>query len=81
MTQSEIINRFRDRNIPEAEILQAFQLLLWYGVLGIATSTGSERYIYDYDYDKSLLDADLADMKEEVLFIVNPALHIGLTRK
>jgi hypothetical protein len=81
VTQSEIIDRFKSRNIPEKEIPQAFQLLLWYGVLGIATNTGAERYIYDYDYDKALLDADLAQEKDEVLFIVNPALHVGLTRQ
>jgi hypothetical protein len=52
--------------------------MLWYGVLGVANSTGSEHYIYDYDYDMQRLDAEIRSSPDEVLFVANPALHVAL---
>jgi hypothetical protein len=47
--------------------------MLWYGVIGI-TSAGSEKYIYDYDYNMKRLEAEIRNPEEEMLYAINTAM-------
>jgi hypothetical protein len=78
LTKAEVVERFRKFGVEESSLETAFRLMLWYGVVGVANSTGSEHYIYDYDYDIQRLDAEIRNSPDEVLFIANPALHVAL---
>jgi hypothetical protein len=53
-------------------------LMLWYGVLGITTSDGEERFIYTYDYNMKRLEAEIRNVGEDMLYVVNAGLHVGL---
>ena len=74
VTRSELVERFRARNV--ADPIRAFDLMLWYGLLGIAESSGS-RYIYDYDYNLKRLEAGLE--KDDTLYAMNPAIAVALS--
>lgn len=78
LTRSEVIERFRRYGVAEMELENAFRLMLWYGVLGVALGTGAEHFIYDYDYDMQRLEAEIRNFSEEVLYVTNSALHVAL---
>ena len=52
--------------------------MLWYGVLGVAADTNSEHFIYDYDYDMQQLEAEIRSSTDEVVYVINPALHVAM---
>jgi hypothetical protein len=53
-------------------------LMLWYGLVGVATNRGVYKYIYDYQYDMKRLEADLRICKEEAVYVINPSVHVAL---
>ena len=79
LTAEEVYGCFKTGNVPEVEFNNALQLMLWYGVLGVGSKEGHERFIYDYDYDVKRLEAEIRLQRGEVLYIVNPALHVALS--
>jgi hypothetical protein len=78
LTRAEVIERFRKFNVAEKDLDTAFRLMLWYGVLGVAAGTGAEHFIYDYDYDIQRLEAEIRSNPDEVLYVTNLALHVGM---
>jgi len=78
ITRSEALERFKDAGISDSEAERAFYLLLWYGVLGVAEKDGSEKYIYDYEYNMKRLEAEVRHNGEDALFVTNPAIHEAL---
>jgi hypothetical protein len=78
VTRLEVIERFRKVGIKEKDLNKAFELMLWYGVLGVATGEGGAHFIYDYDYDLRRLDAEIKTYSEEPLYVVNSAFHVAL---
>jgi hypothetical protein len=78
LTRDEVLERFRKGGVKDRDLDTAFRLMLWYGVLGVITSVGAERFIYDYDYDFQRLKAEIQEDPADVLFIANAALHVGL---
>ncbi|MDP3855099.1 P-loop ATPase, Sll1717 family [Phenylobacterium sp.] len=79
VSKSDVLERFRRSGIPNDELDEAFRLMLWYGVIGIRSQSGSERYIYDVDYNMKRLEAEVRAMRPEALFIANDAIHVGLS--
>ncbi|MBI1620181.1 P-loop ATPase, Sll1717 family [Aquamicrobium zhengzhouense] len=61
---------------PQAE--EAFELLLWYGLIGILNAKGEPKYIYDYDYMFKRLQAEMRLLGDEAIYVINPALHVAL---
>ena len=59
---------------------KAVDLLLWYGFLGIARSSGSPIFIYDEAYDFRRLEAEIGSDRGEVLYAVNTAFLRGLRK-
>jgi hypothetical protein len=78
LTKAEIFDAFRRAKVDEDRLENALWLMLWYGVIGI-TSAGSEKYIYDYDYNMKRLEAEIRSTNEEMLYAINTALHVGLS--
>ena len=56
-----------------------FDILLWYGVIGVIRQNGSEAFIYSVNYDTKRLTAliNLVPLEERT-FCVNPAFWLGL---
>jgi hypothetical protein len=78
LTYDEVISRFSKYNVSEKDLGKAFKLMLWYGVIGIALGGGNENFIYDYDYDMKRLEAEIRNNLDEPLYVINPALRVGL---
>ena len=78
LTKEEIFGAFKKRQLPENQWEQGLWLMLWYGVIGITISDGSTRFICNYDYNMKRLDAEILNVGDEMLYAVNPGLHVGL---
>jgi hypothetical protein len=78
LTKGEVLARFSDFGLPDSELEQAFDLMLWYGVLGVVASDGKEHFIYSHDYSAKRLDAEVRRAGVDALFVTNAALHVAL---
>lgn len=78
LTKDEVLERFKEVGIENAELETAFHLMLWYGVIGIALKDGSERFIYDYEYNMKRLEAETRVLGTDILYVTNSALHVAL---
>jgi hypothetical protein len=78
VTKAEVIDRFKKGGVAAENLERAFHLMLWYGVLGVISPSGAERYIYDFDYNMNRLEAEIDTQRDEPLFVVNRALHVAL---
>jgi hypothetical protein len=79
LTKEEIFEAFRGRGLKDEELENGLRLMLWYGVFGIAARDGTPRFIYDYEYNMKRLEAEILNTQDEMLYVVNAALHVGLT--
>ena len=44
LTREEVLDRFRKFKVEEKDLDHAFKLMLWYGVLGVASENGAEHF-------------------------------------
>lgn len=76
---SDILDRLNAFGLSKEEQAEAFELLLWYGLIGIENRAGVARYIYDFDYSFKRLTAEKRLNGEDGIFVINPALHVALS--
>jgi len=79
LTREELFERFEQFGVNTDDFPKILNLMIWYGVLGIASNDNQERFIYDYEYNMKRLDAEIRNLRDDVLYIVNPALHVALS--
>jgi hypothetical protein len=61
------------------QLQKLFNILLWYGVIGVIRQDGSEAFIYSVNYDMKRLIALLNLVPpEQRTFCINPAFWLGL---
>lgn len=81
LTRAELVAVLQKFGITSESIDQVFDLLLWYGVLGIQSVRTDTKYIYDLNYSMPILKGMLRMDGESSLFEINkafwPALMIG----
>lgn len=78
VTKDEIMARFREFGVEEERLEEAFDLMLWYGVVGVVDTNGREHFIYDHDYSVKRLAAEVRRAGPDALFVTNAALHVAL---
>lgn len=78
VTKQEIIDRFGAKISDGVQIDKAFELMLWYGVLGIVSLSNKPKFIYDFEYSIDRLRAEIENQKDEPLYVTNPAIHVAL---
>ncbi|MEQ1951348.1 P-loop ATPase, Sll1717 family [Mesorhizobium sp. CN2-181] len=78
MSKSDFVRRFGDSGLTSEEAEKAFHLMLWYGVVGIISKSGEERFIYDYEYNMKRLGAEARNLGDNAIYVTNPALHVAL---
>jgi len=78
LTKEEVLEKFERFGLSAEELGTALRLMLWYGVFGIGVSSGEVRFIYDYEYNMKRFEAELRSLGDDVLYVVNPAFHVGL---
>lgn len=79
MSRDAFQQKFRDFGLKEAEAERAFTLMLWYGVLGIRSRDGSERFIYDLEYNMKRFNAEARMLGQGAQYVTNAALHVALS--
>ncbi len=82
LTHKELIALLQSYGITTVDIDRIFDLLLWYGVLGIQIAQADTKYIYDLNYSMPILKGMLRKGRETSRFEINkafcPALMIDL---
>lgn len=79
LTKEEIEECLTGGGVAAGQLETATHLLLWYGVLGLATEDGSSKYIWDFEYNQKRLSAEIRLLLPDVLYVTNPALHVALS--
>jgi hypothetical protein len=80
LTQGEVENIIEPLGLT-LDIDEMMELLLWYGFLGIIDEHNRPVFIYDRAYDFRRLEAERGPIVEDVLYSINPAFLLGLTRQ
>lgn len=60
--------------VPESDLPEVVQLLLWFGVLGVYLSEDEERYSYQFEHDPKLMTAGL----RKFAYCIHPAFRPAL---
>ena len=76
MKQRKIYSALRDFRVDEAYYDKIFELLLWYGFIGL-TFNREAKYIYDLNYSMKLI-IGMIKKKDNISFIINPAFWPAL---
>ena len=79
MTKRDFLEKFADFGLEVSDAERAFTLMLWYGALGVVSKDGTDRFIYDYEYNMKRLNAEMRVLGEQAEFVTNPALHVALS--
>ncbi|WP_284539329.1 P-loop ATPase, Sll1717 family [Pleomorphomonas sp. T1.2MG-36] len=78
VSKEMVLERFSEGGIPRDKLEHAFQLMLWYGVIGFVKKDGDNKYIYDYDYSMKRLAAEMRHIAGEPQYSINPALMAAI---
>ncbi len=78
MTKTDFHARLADFGLSAEDIDKAFNLMLWYGVVGIKEPDGCEKFIYDYEYNMKRLNAEAKMLGVGAKYIINAAIHVAL---
>ena len=76
MKKPEIVEILIDFGLPRISTEEIFELLLWYGFLGIEIDS-EPQYIYNFNYSLQLLNG-IIKKKKDPIFIINPAFWPSL---
>ena len=73
------LEKFLSRDVFGLSVKEIIDLLLWYGVLGVARPGEDARYIYNVSYDAKLLRGPIRGRSpDQIIFEINPAFWLGL---
>jgi hypothetical protein len=78
-TKEEIIDLLISSTNDREQAEKAFSLMLWYGIIGVLNQIGTEKYVYDYDYNMKRLEAEIRISKLPCQFAINPAIYVALS--
>jgi hypothetical protein len=78
ITKDEVLNSLTQYGIEKERVSSAFDLMIWYGIFGIAEDGSSGRFIYDFNYNSRRMKAEIARKGDEILYVTNPAIRLAL---
>jgi hypothetical protein len=76
--EKEIRNKLEEFKVREDHIDKLFDLLLWYGFLGLQFADGEAKFIYDLNYHMELLKGIMNKRKGQLSYAINPAFWSAL---
>ncbi|WP_371827800.1 P-loop ATPase, Sll1717 family [Vreelandella stevensii] len=56
LNESDVLGLIAEGSEPGEVTIKIFQLLLWYGFLGLKINSDDPKFIYDFSYNKTLMD-------------------------
>ena len=77
LSESDVMSLIAGNGRAADESLKIFDLLLWYGFLGISVNAGDAKYIYDFSYNKALMDG-VKNKSNDCLICINQAFWPAL---
>jgi hypothetical protein len=78
LSDSDVINKLKESGLDDQKALRVMDLLLWYGFLGISINSEDPKFIYDFSYNKALLDGVKRNSHQLVSLVINPAFWPAL---
>jgi hypothetical protein len=78
MSQEQLGAALQPLRLSGAEEERLFEILLWYGVLGLVRPDGEAEYIHSLSYDMRLLKGKIRRVEGTAQFAVNPAFWPAL---
>jgi hypothetical protein len=79
MEKKDFTDKFVESGMSAEEADKAFHLMMWYGVIGIHAKDGTDKFIYDYEYNMKRLEAESRILGPTAQFVTNSALHVALS--
>lgn len=56
LSEVDVLSKLKESGLDESQAANVLDLLLWYGFLGIKINSDEPKFIYDFSYNKALLD-------------------------
>lgn len=56
LSEVEVLKKLKESGLDDSQALNVLDLLLWYGFLGVKVNSDEPKFIYDFSYNKSLMD-------------------------
>lgn len=81
LVKSEIEQTLIEYDIHEHLIGSVFDLLLWYGFLGVELEDGSVKYIYDFNYKAPLMNGIIKKNGPSLRYVIHEAFWPALLIK
>lgn len=81
LSETQVMEKLEKSGHHQDSASRAVDLLLWYGFLGIRINSDEPKFIYDFSYNKALMDGIKKNSTQSVSLVINqafwPALMIG----
>lgn len=74
-----IVDRLVASGLEREAAENVFQLMLWYGVIGIRRHDGSDMFIYDVQYKMNRLQAEMRASDFDDIYVFNAAIYPALS--
>lgn len=78
LSEIEVMNKLKQTGIDHDGAARVLDLLLWYGFLGIRINSDEPKFIYDFSYNKALMDGVKRNSTQTVSLVINQAFWPGL---
>lgn len=78
LSEIEVMNKLKQSGIEHDGAARVLDLLLWYGFLGIRINSDEPKFIYDFSYNKALMDGVKRNSTQTVSLVINQAFWPGL---
>ncbi|MEE4092023.1 hypothetical protein V2I59_00590 [Pseudomonas viridiflava] len=78
LSEIEVIETLTSSGLDSVQAASVMDLLLWYGFLGIKVNSDDPKFIYDFNYNKALMDGVKRKSTQAVVLVINQAFWPAL---
>lgn len=78
LSEAEVIDKLAKSGLDQDKAYQVMDFLLWYGFLGIRINSDEPKFIYDFSYNKALMDGVKRISSQAVSMVINQAFWPAL---
>lgn len=78
LSELEVMETLVESGLDQQQAANVMDLLLWYGFLGIRINSDEPKFIYDFNYNKALMDGVKRKSTQTVTLVINQAFWPAL---
>lgn len=78
LSEQQVMDTLLKSGLDQQKASRAIDLLLWYGFLGIRINSDDPKFIYDFSYNKALMDGVKKNSNQAVSLVINQAFWPAL---